>query len=208
MKKLLVADSYDSFTHNLIQLIEQHQGYAYTVVKTDQIDLDKVINYDKILLTPGAGLPKESGSLLELIKHYAPTKSILGVCLGHQAIAEAFGASLYQLPQVLHGLSQTMQQTPASNPSRVFAGLSDKIQIGLYHSWVVHPHSLPSSLEVTGILAKINSPLPQLRTAPMPNFPLIMAMQHRQYDVHGIQFHPESVMTPRGRTILYNWLDG
>lgn len=208
MKKLLVADSYDSFTHNLIQLIEQHQGYAYTVVKTDQIDLDQVAHYDKILLTPGAGLPKESGSLLELIKHYAPTKSILGVCLGHQAIAEAFGASLYQLPQVLHGLTQTMQQTPATTPSCLFANMSDKIQIGLYHSWVVHPDSLPACLEVTGILSKIKSTLPQLQAAAMPSFPLIMAMQHRQYDVHGIQFHPESVMTPRGRTILYNWLNG
>ncbi|EAY27456.1 anthranilate synthase component II [Microscilla marina] len=207
MKKLLIADSYDSFTHNLIQLIDQHKHCAYTVVKTDQIDLDQVKKYDKILLTPGAGLPKESGDLLELIKHYAPTKSILGVCLGHQAIAEAFGACLYQLPQVLHGLTQTMQQMPASSPARLFTDLPTSIQIGLYHSWVVHPDSLPQGLEVTGVLASIDSTLSHFRACPMPNFPLIMAMQHRQYDVHGIQFHPESIMTPQGRTILYNWLD-
>lgn len=207
MKKLLVADSYDSFTHNLIQLIEQHGGYEYTLIKTDQMNLEEVKHYDKILLTPGAGLPKESGDLLELIKYYASTKSILGVCLGHQAIAEAFGGQLYQLPQVLHGLTQTMQVNTEETVPNLFVNLPQLLDIGLYHSWVVLPHSLPESIRITGTLDGVNSPLSQFEAVDMPDFPLVMALQHREYDVHGIQFHPESIMTTYGCEILYNWLD-
>lgn len=207
LKKLLVADSYDSFTFNLIQLIEQHGGYAYTLVKTDQIDLEAVTDFDKILLTPGPGLPHESGKLIELIQHYAPSKSILGVCLGHQAIAEAFGGELVQLPQVLHGLTQQMSITKEGDVSTLFANLPQQLNIGLYHSWVVVPESLPKDLVVTGVLPQIQTTLTQFQHITLPHLPLIMALEHQQFDLHSIQFHPESIMTEYGREILYNWLN-
>ena len=207
LKKLLVADSYDSFTYNLIQLIEQHGGYAYTIKKTDQIHLEEVSHVDKILLTPGPGLPNESGVLLDLIQQYASTKSILGVCLGHQAIAEAFGAKLFQLPQVLHGLTQHMALTSAGTQATLFARLPKTFNIGLYHSWVVQPESLPEGFIVTGELQKINSTLPHFNQTSASHSPLIMALAHHSLDIHGIQFHPESIMTEFGREILYNWLD-
>ncbi|OJJ22604.1 aminodeoxychorismate/anthranilate synthase component II [marine bacterium AO1-C] len=207
MKKLLVADSYDSFTYNLIQLIEQHGGYAYTVVKTDQIHLEEVQHFDKILLTPGPGLPSESGALIELIQYYASSKSILGVCLGHQAIAEAFGARLIQLPQVLHGLTQHMTLTPAGTQTTLFANLPSTLDIGLYHSWVVQPESLPADFTITGVLPSIRSALPHFDQIETTHLPLIMALAHRSFDIQGIQFHPESIMTEFGREILYNWLN-
>ncbi len=202
-----MADSYDSFTYNLIQLIEQHGQYAYDVVKTDQIHLEKVKHFDKILLTPGPGLPHESGVLLDLIQHYAATKSILGVCLGHQAIAEAFGAQLLQLPQVLHGLAQQMTLTEAGTQATLFANLPPKLGIGLYHSWVVKPESLPDDFIVTGTLPRIHSTLPHLDQLIASHLPVVMALAHCALDIHGIQFHPESIMTEFGREILYNWLD-
>lgn len=207
MKKLLVVDSYDSFTHNLIQLIDQHTGFDYTLVKTDQVELEGVRRYDKILLTPGPGLPRESEKLLQLLHFYAPTKSILGVCLGLQAIGEAFGATLFQLPQVLHGLTQTMQVTSEGQAHILFQGLPSALSIGLYHSWVIQPSSLPDTLQTTGVLPRIDSPLLHFGQVSLPDFPLIMALKHRQFDVHGIQFHPESIMTQYGREILYNWLN-
>jgi len=207
LKKLLVADSYDSFTYNLIQLIEQHGAYTYTIVKTDQIHLEEVSHFDKILLTPGPGLPQESGILLDLIQQYAATKSILGVCLGHQAIAEAFGAKLVQLPQVLHGLTQHMTLTPAGTKTTLFAHLPATLNIGLYHSWVVQSESLPEGFVITGELQQINSTLPHFNQANIVHTPLVMALAHRSLDIHGIQFHPESIMTEFGKDILYNWLD-
>jgi anthranilate synthase component II len=189
MPKILVFDNYDSFTYNLVHLVEKISGEKVDVYRNDQIPLEKVAAYDKIILSPGPGVPREAGLLLPLIKEYASSKSILGVCLGHQAIGEAFGGKLVNLSTVYHGIS-----TPVKihhSPARLFAGLPEEFEVGRYHSWVVSDEDFPEELEITAQDAN----------------GFIMALQHKTYDVQGVQFHPESVLTPQGELILRNWLN-
>ncbi|HRP57984.1 aminodeoxychorismate/anthranilate synthase component II [Agriterribacter sp.] len=187
--KILVFDNYDSFTYNLVHLVEKILHQKVDVYRNDQISLDKVDEYDKIILSPGPGLPGEAGLLLPLIKQYAASKSILGVCLGHQAIAEAFGGHLVNLSTVYHGVATSVTLFNDKQPE-LFAGLPAAIEVGRYHSWIVSDDGLPEQLEVT---ARDEN-----------NY--IMALRHKQYDVQGVQFHPESVLTPDGEKIMRNWL--
>ena len=190
--KILVFDNYDSFTYNLVHLVEKITHTKVDVYRNDQIALDKVKEYDKIILSPGPGIPEEAGLLLPLIKEYAGTKSILGVCLGHQAIGEAFGGKLVNLETVYHGVATEIlvgsQESGVWSP--LFKGLPDKIEVGRYHSWIVSDEGFPYELEVTA----------------RDENGYIMALQHKKFDVQGVQFHPESVLTPMGEAILRNWL--
>ncbi len=190
--KILVFDNYDSFTYNLVHLVEKITHVRADVYRNDQIALEKAGEYDKIILSPGPGIPCEAGLLLPLIKEYAPTKSILGVCLGHQAIAEAFGGKLVNLATVYHGVATGIEVNGQRSEIRssLFNGLPDKFVVGRYHSWIVSDEDFPGELEVT---ARDEN-----------NY--IMALQHKAYDVQGVQFHPESVLTPDGEKILKNWL--
>jgi anthranilate synthase component 2 len=186
--KILVFDNYDSFTYNLVQLIKEIAPKAIVeVFRNDEIALEEIKNYDKILLSPGPGLPAESGLLLPLIKEYASTKSIFGVCLGQQAIGESFGGKLTNLSQVYHGIATSIHLT---NPSDLFEGLPAQLEVGRYHSWVVDEKDFPSDLIITSKDDK----------------GYIMSLEHTTYDVKGVQFHPESVLTPNGAKILTNWL--
>lgn len=187
MKKILIFDNYDSFTYNLLHLVRELGETDVEVHRNDKITLDEVERFDKIILSPGPGIPAEAGMLLPLIRRYAPTKSILGVCLGHQAIGESFGATLENLKEVYHGV-QTPVEIIVDEP--LFAGLPREIEVGRYHSWVVSPEGFPDSLEITARDASGQ----------------IMALRHRNYDVRGIQFHPESVLTPEGSTMIRNFL--
>jgi len=203
--KILVFDNYDSFTYNLVHLVEKILHQKVDVYRNDQIPLERVKEYDKIILSPGPGIPEEAGLLLALIKEYASSKSILGVCLGHQAIGEAFGGKLVNLSTVYHGVATLVKivrrQTShvnneensrlTSHVSRnLFEGLPNEFDAGRYHSWIVSDEDFPEELEVT---ARDEN-----------NY--IMALQHTKFDVQGVQFHPESVLTPRGEDILRNWL--
>lgn len=183
---VLLVDNYDSFTYNLCQLLEE-EGARVTVWRNDRFTLDQVEPFDKIVLSPGPGIPDEAGLLKPVISRYAPHKPILGVCLGEQAIGEVFGAQLYNLPEVFHGV-----QTPAhiTAPDYLFDGLPADILVGRYHSWVVSAEGLPPCLEVTALSDERQ----------------IMALRHRRYDVHGIQFHPESILTPEGRQMIKNFI--
>jgi anthranilate synthase component II len=192
--KILVFDNYDSFTYNLVHLVEKIIGDKVDVFRNDQIPLEKVEMYDRIILSPGPGIPSEAGSLLPLIKKYAATKSILGVCLGHQAIGEVFGARLVNLSKVYHGVASPVNIIPqnprsASVSANLFEGLSDGFMAGRYHSWVIDPDDFPDSLEITA--TDMNGH--------------IMALRHKSYDILGVQFHPESVLTPDGEKIMRNW---
>lgn len=184
--KIVIIENYDSFTYNLSHLLKE-LGADVTVVRNDKFELKDLEQYDKIVLSPGPGIPSEAGLLLEVIRTYAGRKPILGVCLGHQAIGEVFGASLENLKEVYHGV-QT-EGTQLGN-DYIFDGLPERVMMGRYHSWVVAKDSVPECLEVTA----------------MSDDGEIMAMRHRQYDIHGIQFHPESVLTPEGKTIVGNFL--
>lgn len=187
--RVLVFDNYDSFTYNLVHLVEKITGEKVAVYRNDEIALEKVNEYDKIILSPGPGVPSEAGLLLPLIKQYAPSKSILGVCLGHQAIGEAFGGNLINLDKVYHGVATPIKVR--SEKSKILSGLGDTIEVGRYHSWIVSKENFPhDELEITAEDAN----------------GFIMAMQHKKYDVQGVQFHPESVLTPDGETMLRNWL--
>ncbi|HEY0680107.1 MAG TPA: aminodeoxychorismate/anthranilate synthase component II [Chitinophagaceae bacterium] len=197
--KVLVFDNYDSFTYNLVHLVEKILHQKVDVYRNDQIPMEKVKDYDKIILSPGPGIPSEAGLLLPLISEYASSKSILGVCLGHQAIGEAFGGKLINLSTVYHGVATPVKIVNAeegegvSAPSRrssLFDGLPDEIQAGRYHSWIVSDEEFPADLEITA----------------RDDNGFIMALQHKTYDVQGVQFHPESVLTPEGEKILRNWL--
>lgn len=185
--KILVFDNYDSFTYNLVQLLRELSTAKVEVYRNDAISLEAVKNYDKILLSPGPGIPAESGLLLELIKEYAASKSIFGVCLGQQAIAESFGGTLSNLSKVYHGIATPIQLT---NHSILFNGLPNSFQVGRYHSWVVNESGLPKDLIITS----------------KDEEGYIMSLEHTQFDVKGVQFHPESVLTPNGATIIANWL--
>jgi anthranilate synthase component 2 len=193
--KILVFDNYDSFTYNLVHLVEKITHQKVDVYRNDQIPLEKVKEYDKIILSPGPGIPVEAGLLLPLIKEYASSKSILGVCLGHQAIGEAFGGKLINLSTVYHGVATKVKISPPSTvngqrPSPLFDGLPEEMEVGRYHSWIVSDKDFPDELEVT---ARDEN-----------NY--IMGLQHKKFDVQGVQFHPESVLTPMGEDILKNWL--
>lgn len=190
---ILVFDNYDSFTYNLVHLVEKITHGKVTVKRNDEIALDAVDAFDKIILSPGPGVPSEAGLLVPLIKAYAASKSILGVCLGHQAIAEAFGGSLINLSSVYHGVATDIQLLPGRRQTKnndVFQGLGNELLVGRYHSWVVSEEDFPAELEITA--------------RDQQNY--IMAMQHKNYDVQGVQFHPESVLTPDGEKLLRNWL--
>ena len=184
--KIVIIDNYDSFTYNLSHLLKE-LGAEVVVVRNDKFELKDLEQYDKIVLSPGPGIPSEAGLLLDVIRTYAGRKPILGVCLGHQAIGEVFGASLENLKEVYHGV-QT-EGTQLGN-DYIFEGLPERVMMGRYHSWVVAKDSVPECLEVTA----------------MSDDGEIMAMRHCQYDIHGIQFHPESVLTPEGKTIVGNFL--
>ncbi|WP_298738328.1 aminodeoxychorismate/anthranilate synthase component II [uncultured Chitinophaga sp.] len=189
MTNILVFDNYDSFTYNLVHLVEKIINGKVTVYRNDEIPLEKINDYDKIILSPGPGIPEEAGLLLPLIKQYAPTKSILGVCLGQQAIGQAFGANLVNLKDVYHGVATPVNIV--SREGRLFNNLPDQLEVGRYHSWVVEEQSLPAELAITA----------------RDEHGYIMGLQHTKYDVSGVQFHPESVLTPQGEKILRNWLN-
>lgn len=190
MMKILVLDNYDSFTYNLVQYIERVVKEPIDVRRNDQISLEEISSYDKILISPGPGIPEEAGIALELIRKYGATKSILGVCLGHQAIAEAYGGSITNLSTVYHGVMGQMKQTKAGD--YLFEGVPAEFDAGRYHSWIVEPDSFPSQLEVT-----------------VENDEgYIMALRHKEYDVRGVQFHPESVLTEYGGRMILNWVRG
>ena len=184
--KIAIIDNYDSFTYNLRHLIAS-LGVEVDVLRNDRFGLEALDRYDKLVLSPGPGIPCEAGQLMAVIGRYAPTKPLLGVCLGHQAIGEAFGGRLSVLSEVFHGV-----RTPISllGDDYLFEGLPRRIDVGRYHSWVVDREGLPDELEV----------------AALSDEGQIMALRHRTLDVRGIQFHPESVLTPDGRTMIENWL--
>ncbi|WP_165020329.1 anthranilate synthase component II [Dysgonomonas sp. ZJ279] len=185
--KILIFDNYDSFTYNLVHLVKSLGYTDVDVYRNDKISLADVAQYDKIILSPGPGIPSEAGLLLPLIKEYAGKKPILGVCLGHQAIGEAFGAKLINLEDVYHGVAT---QIKVVRPDYLFEGLDNEFEVGRYHSWIVDPQNLPDCIEVTAVDGSGQ----------------IMALKHKQYDIHGVQFHPESVLTPVGETIVKNFL--
>lgn len=185
--KIVIIDNYDSFTYNLSHLVKE-LGAEVTVYRNDQFELPQLEQYDKIILSPGPGIPSEAGLLIDVIREYAGRKPILGVCLGHQAIGEAFGGRLENLSEVFHGVA-TPCHIMANDP--LFDGLDKTITIGRYHSWVVSKEGFPACLEVTAESEEGQ----------------IMALRHKEYNVHGIQFHPESVLTPEGKTIIQNFID-
>ncbi|SIT98709.1 anthranilate synthase component 2 [Epilithonimonas bovis DSM 19482] len=185
--KILVFDNYDSFTYNLVQMIEQIAGEKVDVLRNDQVPLQDIEKYDKIILSPGPGIPEEAGILLEVIKKYAPTKSIFGVCLGQQAIAEAFGGSLINLTEIYHGVATESKQVKEHS---IFKNLPETLEVGRYHSWAVDPDNFPEELEITSV----------------DKNGMIMSLKHKTYDVHAVQYHPESILTPDGKKILANWL--
>ena len=189
MIKILVFDNYDSFTYNLVHLVEKITHTKVEVYRNDQIPLEKIKQYDKIILSPGPGIPEEAGLLLPVIREYAASKSILGVCLGHQAIGQAFGGSLINLSTVYHGVATPIHLSK-SIKSRLFSELEETLEVGRYHSWVISPENFPADLEITAVDDK----------------DYIMALQHKNLDVQGVQFHPESVLTPSGESIMRNWL--
>jgi anthranilate synthase component II len=187
--KILVIDNYDSFTYNLVHAIKKISGLEVDVFRNDEIKLEDIDRYDKIVLSPGPGLPEEAGLLLDIIKTYAPTKSILGVCLGHQAIGEAFGGKLHNMNRVIHGMATPVTLT--SVRSNLFNGLPETFDAGRYHSWIVQKENLPDCFEITSC----------------DDDGRIMSMKHREFNVEGVQFHPESVLTPMGEKIIENWLN-
>jgi anthranilate synthase component II len=186
--KILIIDNYDSFTYNLVHLVNEI-GLQCEVWRNDKFAIGDVDAYSHIILSPGPGIPSEAGLLLEVIEKYAPTKSIFGVCLGQQAIAEVFGGTLYNLKQPMHGIATPI--TVTDNEEQLFAGLPKSFNVGRYHSWVVNGDPLPEVLKVTAIDEADNS---------------VMALRHTEYNVRGVQFHPESVLTEYGKEMMKNWL--
>ncbi|MFI5149166.1 MAG: anthranilate synthase component II [Bacteroidia bacterium] len=186
--RILVFDNYDSFTYNLVHCIEKVSPHKVEVFRNNRISLAEIVVYDKILLSPGPGLPAEAGILKQVIETYAPSKSILGVCLGQQAIAEVFGARLRNLDKVYHGVASEVE---VLQDDLLFRTIPSRFQAGRYHSWVVDTQGFPASLEVTV----------------KDEQGLIMGLRHRTYDVRGVQFHPESVLTEFGETIIKNWIE-
>ena len=185
--RIVIIDNYDSFTYNLAHLVKS-LGAEVTVLRNDRFALEELEAFEKIILSPGAGIPTEAGQLLDVIRTYAGRKPMLGVCLGHQAIGEVFGARLENLSDVFHGVATEGVQFGVDP---IFQGLPERIVMGRYHSWVVSREGFPDSLEITAISDEGQ----------------IMALRHREFDLHGIQFHPESVLTPDGAVLLRNWLN-
>lgn len=185
--KIVIIDNYDSFTYNLSHLVKE-LGAEVTVYRNDKFELSSLQQFDKIILSPGPGIPSEAGLLLDVIREYAGKKAILGVCLGHQAIGESFGGRLTNLSDVFHGVA-----TPCNivADDYIFEGMTSPIEVGRYHSWVVDAESIPSCLEATSLSDE----------------GYIMSLRHRDYDIRGIQFHPESVLTPQGHQIILNWIN-
>ena len=184
---ILMIDNYDSFTYNLVQYVEEIVGHEIDIYRNDKIELSRINEYEYIILSPGPGLPKDAGIMPEVIKKYAPTKKILGVCLGHQAIAEAFGGSLQNLSKVYHGVATEMK---VGTSDVIFDGVSKEFKAGRYHSWIVNKNDFPSVLEVTAIDDEGE----------------VMALAHKEYQVKGVQFHPESILTPEGKKMIANFL--
>lgn len=187
MKKIIVIDNYDSFTYNLVHYLEDF-NCEVTVYRNDEFDIEELQKFDKILLSPGPGIPDEAGLLKEVIKTFSATKSILGVCLGQQAIAEVFGGSLINLEKVYHGVATNIKIQVQDEP--LFKDIDSEIEVGRYHSWVVNPIDFPEVLEITSLDENGQ----------------IMSLRHKAYDVRAVQFHPESILTPHGKKILENWV--
>lgn len=186
--KLLIIDNYDSFTHNLAQMIEELDVLEYKIIPHDKVNIEKASEFDKILITPGPGLPKDHPILEMVIIKYASNKSILGVCLGHQAIAKVFGGELFKQENVSHGITKKILIQDSSD--YLFKDLPSDVNVGLYHSWAVSKTNFPKELKITAVSED----------------GVIMALSHNQYDVKGVQFHPESIMTELGKQILKNWI--
>lgn len=186
-KKILVIDNYDSFVYNLVHYLEE-LGAEVIVRRNDKISMEEVEEFDKILLSPGPGVPSEAGKLLEIIQKFAPTKSIFGVCLGQQAIGEIFGGKLENLEKVYHGIAT--YAIAKVNDEPLFKNVPSHFEIGRYHSWVVSKTDFPDELEITAVDENGQ----------------IMALRHREFDVRGVQFHPESILTPNGKRIIENWI--
>ena len=189
MKKLLVLDNYDSFTYNLVHFIREHGGYEVDVIRNDQITPEEVEQYERIVLSPGPGLPEESGILKEVIRRYAPTKKIFGVCLGMQAMAEVFGGSLLNLQDVFHGMASPIYREPVEDP--ILNGVDKEFMGGRYHSWVVNEKDFPEDLVITSRDSDGN----------------IMSLHHKSFPLYGLQFHPESILTPEGKNMINNFLN-
>lgn len=185
--RIVIIDNYDSFTYNLSHIVKE-LGCEVSVVRNDEFEMESLSAFDKIILSPGPGIPSEAGQLLEAIRRYAGKKPILGVCLGHQAIAEVFGGQLVNLSEVFHGVASTASIVA---PDYLFEGLPEKIEVGRYHSWVVDADSLPECLEVTSVSEEGQ----------------VMSLRHKELDIRGLQFHPESVLTPEGKAMLRNWVE-
>ncbi|MEI8201830.1 MAG: aminodeoxychorismate/anthranilate synthase component II [Bacteroidota bacterium] len=186
--KLFVVDNYDSFTYNLIQMVEQNGISDYIIRDNEHLDFDEISDSDKILISPGAGLPCESGKLMAMISTFYSKKSILGICLGHQAIAEAFGATLKVFDKPFHGYTTRVKVSFPKDP--IFNGVSDVFEAGLYHSWHVDKQSLPPCFRLTALSEE----------------GIVMGLAHKENKLRGLQFHPESIMTPQGKQIIGNWL--
>lgn len=187
-RNILIIDNYDSFTYNLVHLVNE-LGLQCEVWRNDRFEISEVDAFDKIILSPGPGIPSEAGLLLEVIEKYSPSKSIFGVCLGQQAIAEVFGGKLYNLKQPMHGIATPIKVS--DKEERLFLNLPDSFKVGRYHSWVVDENAIPDTLEITAIDEADNS---------------VMALRHKTLDVRGVQFHPESVLTEFGMEMMQNWL--
>ena len=185
--KILVLDNYDSFTYNLVHIVRA-LGYEVDIFRNDKIALEDVRKYDKILLSPGPGIPDEAGIMKQVIKTYVPEKSILGVCLGLQGIGEVYGAKLYNIPRVLHGVTSFTEVKDTDD--YIFEGVSPRFQATHYHSWAVLPDTVNGDLRITAVNEEN----------------LVMGLRHSKYDVRGVQFHPESIMTPEGPRMIENWL--
>lgn len=186
--KILVIDNYDSFVYNIVHYLEE-LGAEVTVKRNDEFHLEEVENYDKILLSPGPGIPDEAGLLKEVIKAYAGRKPILGICLGQQAIGEVFGGRIKNLSEVFHGV--TTKITILVKDESIFNGLAREIEVGRYHSWILEHKDFPDQLEITSLDANGE----------------IMSIRHREFDIRGVQFHPESVLTPQGKQMIENWIE-
>lgn len=187
MKKVIIIDNYDSFTYNLVHYLEDLNA-AVTVFRNDEFELNELEKFDKILLSPGPGIPEEAGLLLDVIKKYASSKSILGICLGQQAIGEVFGGSLINLEKVYHGVATNVKVTRKDS---LFNQLPGEFEVGRYHSWVINPVDFPEVLEITSVDENGE----------------IMSIRHKTFDVKGVQYHPESILTPHGKQILKNWME-
>ncbi len=188
MASILLLDNYDSFTFNLLHYVEDFGRHSIEVFRNDQIEIEKVERFDGIILSPGPGIPSEAGNLLPIIERYSKTKRIFGVCLGQQAIAESFGGTLINIDTVYHGVASKMM---LKHPIHyIFEGIPETFEAGRYHSWVVNPNGLPTCLRIDATDENGQ----------------IMALSHKEYDVCGVQFHPESILTPNGKQIIFNWL--